>query len=228
MQQRSLGIFIFTFLAIGIARPVAAQQQASGAAQEPAQGPNRIFGVLPNYTTVERDRQPPPITTKQRFQMATFDTFDPFVYPFVGFTAGLAFLEKQEPTWLHASGYFKHYGAAFTDNAVGNMLTTAVVPTIVRQDPRYFVLGEGGFWRRAGYAASRSVVTRGSAGNPQFNISEIGGNTAGAALSNLYYPSSNRSIGDTMQRAAMQVMWDTAANELKEFWPDIRRVMHHH
>jgi len=23
-----------------------------------------------------------------------------------------------------------------------------------------------------------------------------------------------------------QVMWDAASNELKEFWPDIRRTMH--
>jgi hypothetical protein len=194
-----------------------------------AQHDKRIFGVLPNYATVERDEQLPAITAKQRFQLAELDSFDKFVYPFVGFTAGLADRRKQEAAWGGgASGYSRYYAAAFADNTIGNFLTTAIVPTLAKQDPRYFVLGDGGFWRRAGYAASRSVITRGVAGGAQFNVSEIGGNTAGAVLSNLYYPPGTRSVSSTVQRAAMQMLWDTTSNELKEFWPDIRRIWHHH
>jgi len=116
----------------------------------------------------------------------------------------------------------------FTDNTLGNMMTTAAVSAVTRQDPRYFVLGEGGFWHRAAYAASRSVVTRGSGGGRRFNVSEIGGNAIAAALSNLYYPPGSHSTSDTIERGGLQVMWDTAANELKEFWLDIRHALHHH
>jgi hypothetical protein len=79
-------------------------------------------------------------------------------------------------------------------------------------------------WHRVAYAASRSVVTRRrTTGSRRFNVSEIGGNLTAAALENAYYPSSSRSLTSTAGRWGMQVMWDTLANELKEFWPDIRR-----
>ena len=89
------------------------------------------------------------------------------------------------------------------------------------------MLGTGGFWRRAAYAASRSVVTR-RRDRLQFNVSEIGGNAAAAGLSNLYYPADNRSVAATLDRWQTQVMWDTLSNELKEFWPDLRRALLHH
>ena len=175
---------------------------------------------------VENGADVPPITTARRFRIASLSTFDPFVYPFVALTAGIADLRGQEPAWSGGSGYMKHYAVAFTDNAVGNMFTTAIVSTLADQDPRYFVLGTGGFWRRAAYAASRSVVTR-RRDRLQFNVSELGGNAAAAALSNLYYPAPNRSLAATLDRWQTQVMWDTLSNELKEFWPDLRQALLH-
>jgi hypothetical protein len=49
-----------------------------------------------------------------------------------------------------------------------------------------------------------------------------------AAISNLYYPPEARSPADTLTRWGTQIMWDTLSNELKEFWPDIRRKIHRH
>jgi hypothetical protein len=213
--------FVLVF-AVGATVPAGAQEQ-------PPQDPPRIFGVLPNYATVEHDGPLDPITAKQRFRIGALDSFDVFIYPFVGFTAGLAELRKQEPSWQRgAAGYGKYYAAAFADNTIGNMLTTAVVPSMLGQDPRYFVRGEGGFWHRAGYAASRSLVTRGRAGVHQFNVSEIGGNGIAAVVSNLYYPPEERTASETIERWGMQIMWDTLSNEMKEFWPDIRRALHRH
>src|SRR5262245_51146044 len=62
-------------------------------------GGNRMFGVLPNYTTVEKEDDAPPVTTKQTFRMAALGSFDPFVYPFVALTAEAAQLEHQEASW---------------------------------------------------------------------------------------------------------------------------------
>jgi hypothetical protein len=203
--------------------------------EHPADAPNqnydsqgfdksRVFGVLPNYSTVERNTNVPAITTKSTFQMFALGTFDPYVFPFVAFTAELAQLGHDEPSWGYGIGsYGKRYAMAFSDNAIGNFMTTAVAPTLLRTDPRYFVLGEGGFLRRAGYALSRSVVTRTRGGRETFNLSEIGGNLVGAGISNTYHPREDRTVSGTMTRWGMQVMWDTLTNELKEFWPDIRR-----
>jgi hypothetical protein len=97
---------------------------------------------------------------------------------------------------------------------------------MLRQDPRYFESGQGSIVRRVGYAASRIVITRDRSGQRQFNYSELGGNGVAAAISNLYYPSDGRSAVQTLTRWGTQIMWDTLSNELKEFWPDIRRKIH--
>jgi hypothetical protein len=145
------------------------------------------------------------------------------VYPFVGFVATL------NHTYGHGvSGFLKQYPASLADNAIGNFLTSAVMPAALHQDPRYFERGSGTFLGRLGYAASRSVVTRSDAGHPQFNLSEIGGNAVAAGLSNLYYPAADRTVTGTLSRWGMQLMWDTLSNELKEFWPDVRSKLHGH
>ena len=106
----------------------------------------------------------------------------------------------------------------------------AVVPALLKQDPRYFRIAQGGFLKRSGYAVSRIWVTRTDAGHRTFNLSEIGGAGLSSALSNAYYPVADRSWSATATRWASQVMWDAVSNELKEFWPDLSdafsRVFH--
>jgi hypothetical protein len=197
-----------------VARPAVAQEH------------HRIFGVLPNYTTV--DEQPavdaasalgttttsPFISTKQSFELASLSSFDPVVFPFVGLTTALG-------GGSHDSSYRERYERAFADNSIGNFMTTAIVPALTKQDSRYFRSAEGGIVHRLAYAASRSVVTRTRAGRTTFNVSELGGNLAAAGLSNVYYGPADRAVAGTMSRWGSQVMWDTVANELKEFWPDL-------
>ena len=183
----------------------------------------RPFGLLPNYTTVDERSaggapasDQPTISATHSYKIAALSSFDPVVYPFVGFTTSLGGNDH----------YRERYMRAFADNSVGNFMTTAVVPSLTNEDARYFRSGQGGLLRRVAYAASRSVVTRKWSGGSAFNVSEIGGNLAAAGLSNLYYGPADRSVTDTMSRWGTQVMWDTVANELKEFWPDIRRAIH--
>ena len=193
------------------------------------QTPNRLFGVLPNYTTVEDHTTVPPITTKATFRMAAQNSFDPFVFPFVGVVAAVAQAGNQDKSLGQgAAAYGKRYATALADNSIGSFLTTAIFPAVLRQDPRYFASGKGSILRRVGYAASRSVITRDRSGQRQFNYAEIGGNGVAAAISNLYYPPDGRSPADTLTRWGTQIMWDTLSNELKELWPDIRRKIHRH
>jgi hypothetical protein len=182
--------------------------------------PDRVFGVLPNYSTVEGNRQVPPITAGQAFHMAALNSFDPYVFPFVGVVAALGVGQG-------GTNYTRRYATALADNSIGNFMTSAVLPSLLHQDPRYFELGAGSFWHRAGYAASRSLVTRSRSGGAQFNVSEIGGNGIAAMISNAYYQPADRNALGVLSRWGSQVMWDTLSNELKEFWPDVRRKLHH-
>lgn len=117
--------------------------------------------------------------------------------------------------------------AALADHAARTFLTTAVMPLVLRQDVRYFEAEKGSIARRIGSAASRSVITRGRSGARQFNASEIGGSAIAAGLSNLYYTPAERTVAGTLTRWGTQLIWDTVSNEMKEFWPDIRRTLHH-
>jgi hypothetical protein len=186
-----------------------------------AQSSGRIFGVMPNYGTVEGTSAVPPLSAREKFVLALRNNSDPYVYSAVGVVAGL---RQQYGGGL--TGYFKQYAATFTDNSSSNLLTSAALPSLLHQDPRYFERRSGSVLRRVTYAASRTAITRSDAGRPQFNFSEVGGVAIAAGLANFYYPAVDRTFTGTMSRYASQITLDTLANELREFWPDLRDRLH--
>jgi len=102
-------------------------------------------------------------------------------------------------------------------------MTEAVVPALLKEDPRYFRLGTGGILKRTGYAVSRIWVTRTDAGGRTFNFSEIAGAGLSSAISNVYYPQEDRTLSKNLNRWGTMVAEDTVFNLLKEFWPDMRQ-----
>jgi hypothetical protein len=183
----------------------------------------RIFGVLPNYRTAEASIPFTPLTARQKYTIAFKDSFDWPVYPTSALFATLYQLENQNPSFGQGmSGYAQRFAAAYGDQMIGNMMTEAIVPSLLHEDPRYFRLGEGSGWSRARYAATRIFVTRTDSGHSRFNFSEWGGNAAAAALSNAWYPDT-RTVSDNAQKLLIQCATDAFSNELKEFWPDVKR-----
>lgn len=199
-----------------------------GMAQKPdelAKEDKHILGVIPNYKTVPSAKDVfVPLSIKEKFKLASDDSFDPFVIPIVGMYAGISQVGHQTPSWgLGTKGYAKRYAASFVDSTDGNFMTEAILPTLLRQDPRYFRLGEGGVGKRVAYSLTRVLVTRTDSGKNSFNLSEVAGNFASGAVSNLYYPQEGRGIWPTTRRGAQQTMFDAVFNVLKEYWPDIRK-----
>jgi hypothetical protein len=188
-----------------------------------------IFGVVPNYNAVnDPNHSFEPLTPRAKFKLAAQDSFDPFSWVIAGIFAGEAQAQNQHPEYGQgAQGYAKRYGGAFADGAIADYMTDAIFPSILHQDPRYFRLGEGGKLHRIGYAMTRTLITRTDSGRTQFNYSEVGGSLSAAALSNLYYPASDRTAGSTMSRFAVNVVSDAGFNVLKEFYPDMRRKFFH-
>jgi len=181
-----------------------------------------MFYVMPNYLTVDNQSQVPPISWKEKFAITAKGTFDPYEFGIVGVVAGIRQAENAYPGFGQgASGYAKRYGAAFADQVDGNIMSGAVFPSILRTDPRYFRRAKGRFGRRFGYAISRVLVTRKDSGGNMFNIPEFGGNATAIAISNVYYPASDRSFTSSLSGFTVQMGIDAFGNELKEFWPDI-------
>ncbi len=125
------------------------------------------------------------------------------------------------------AGYGRRLGTSYGDQAIGNMMTEAIFPSLLREDPRYFIRGRGGVWSRLFYAASRVVVTRTDAGGRRFNFSELLGNGTMVAISNAYY-TDGRTVGDNFARLGQQIGVDALSQILKELWPDFKRHLTHH
>jgi hypothetical protein len=123
--------------------------------------------------------------------------------------------------------------AIFADQADENLWVEFLLPVATRQDPRYYTLGRrtanghNGPLKRAGYAVSRLFITRRDSGGNTFNISEVGGAGAAAAISNLYYPSQERTWTKTYQRWLLNASLDGMTVVFREFWPDINHAIFH-
>jgi len=195
----------------------------SQAVVEQAPPDKRVLGVLPNYRTANETAVYTPITTKQKFTIASKDSFD---YPLMllgAAVAGIGQLSNSNPSFGQgAAGFGRRFGTSYADQAIGNMMTEGIFPSLLHEDPRYFRRGHGSTWSRTFYAATRVFVTRTDAGNWRFNFSEVLGNATGVAISNAYYPD-NRTAGANIEKLGQQIGIDAASQILKEFWPDIKR-----
>jgi hypothetical protein len=190
---------------------------------------DRLFKVLPNFLTLEDAKQQPPLATGEKFKVVARGSFDYVIFPWYGLLAGISQAEKSEPGYGHgAAGYGKRYGAAFADTTTEAFMVGAVLPSLLRQDPRFYQSRNGRFLHRLGYAVSRIVITRTDSGAEQFNYSEIFGSAISAGISTYsYHPRSDRTLPNTVGVWSTQVGYDTISNVIKEFWPDIRRMISH-
>ncbi len=185
---------------------------------------DRILWIFPNYRTVDEAGSLPRITAREKLTIATRDSFDPYAFPIAGMFAGIAYVRDTDSSWGSGTDrYGKLYFAALADQTMSNMMSETAFPILLHQDPRYFRLGRGGFWHRAGYAASRLFVTRNDSAEAEFNYSEFGGNAVMAGVGNVYYPRVDRTLGNTAARYGTQLAFDLIANLAKEFWPDAKR-----
>ena len=205
-------------------------QTSEGTKDQKNQGTSndRLFFALPNFLTLENSAHVPPLTAGQKFKVATRSSFDYVQYPWYAALAAISQAENSEPAYGQgAEGYAKRFGTAFADGTIENYMVNAVVPSVLRTDPRYYQLGKGTFVHRTGYALSRLFITRTDSGHNTFNFGEIMGSGMGAAISTYsYHPAADQTFSNTASVWGTQVAYDAIRIVLNEFWPDIRRHYH--
>ena len=184
---------------------------------------HRILGIIPNYRTFPSLDNYKPLTTAEKFKIASEDSLDRGTFALAALFGGLGQLTDANKSFGQgAAGFGRYFGASYGDLLIGNYMTEAVYPSILHQDPRYFRRGTGSGRSRFGYAISQIFWTHRDAGGTQFNYSEWLGNSTAVAVSNAYYRD-ERSAGSAISKLAMQVGVDAIGNVLKEFWPDLQR-----
>lgn len=202
-----------TEVKVGLTVPEIAEEEIK------VQEKQRVLGVIPNfYVTYVPNAAP--LTPKQKFALAWKTTIDPVTFGIVGVVAGIQQSQNAFSGYGQGgSGYAKRYGAAYADLTSGTFIGAAILPSLLKQDPRYFYKGTGSKRSRLFYALANAVICKGDNGRWQTNYSSIVGSLAAGGISNLYYPASDRRGATlTFESALIGIGASGAANIIEEFF----------
>lgn len=187
-------------------------------AEVKAEEKQRVFGLIPNfYVTYVSD--PTPLDTKQKFELAWRTAIDPVT---LGLTGAIAMVQQSQNDFSGygqgAQGYGKRFGAVYADTTISTFVGSAILPSLLKQDPRYFYKGSGNKGSRILYAIANSVICKGDDKRWQPNYSNIIGNFAAGAISNLYYPAQSRAGATlTLENGLVGIGASAATNLIEEF-----------
>jgi hypothetical protein len=183
----------------------------------------RVFGVMATFNTTN-NKDALPLTPGQKYQLFLKSATDPWPFVLTAFSAGIDQAQGSFPEYGGGiGGYAKRYGADYTTYFVGNFFGNAVLPSLWHEDPRYFQKGTGSGTSRALWAASSTIWCKRDNGTWGPNYANIIGNLMGAAVSNVYYPQSDRTVAGTFERGITVSAEGIVGAEVIEFWPDIVR-----
>ena len=177
----------------------------------------RVLGILPNfYVSYVHDAFP--LNSKQKFELAWKSTIDPVTIILTAATAGIEQARNDFSGYGQgAQGYGKRFGAAYADAAIGTFIASAILPSLLKQDPRYFYKGTGSKRSRILYAIANLAVCKGDNKRWQPNYSNILGSLAAGGISNLYYPAKDRGATLTFENAFIGIGAGAVVNLAQEF-----------
>lgn len=177
----------------------------------------RILGVIPNFY-ISYIPDAAPLNARQKFQLALKSTIDPVTFVITGATAGIEqATDEFNGFGQGAQGYAKRYGAAYADTVIGTFIGSAILPSLLKQDPRYFYKGTGTVRSRFFYAVANAVICKGDNGHWQPNYSAVLGGFAAGGISTLYYPSEHNESDLVVENTLIGIGATAAANVLQEF-----------
>jgi hypothetical protein len=201
-----------TEVRVGLTREEIAQDQVRD------QEKQRVLGIIPNFY-VSYVPNAAPLTSKQKFELAWKSTVDPITFVGVGALAGAYHATNRWKDYGQgAQGYAKRYGAEYANVAAGTFIGGAVLPSLLKQDPRYFYRGKGSKKSRLLYALSSAFICKSDNGQWQPNYSNVGGYFAAGGLSYLYYPANDRHGASLLFSSVLIRLGETtAASIFQEF-----------
>ena len=176
----------------------------------------RVLGVVPNFY-ISYDPDAEPLTTKLKFKLALKVSSDPATTAGIAMIAGAKQAANTPNYRQGAEGYGERFGATAADGFSDIMIGGAILPSLLHQDPRYFYQGTGTTGSRIRHAMLNPFIARGDNGTRQPNYSSLGGDLASSAISNIYYPNSNRGAGPVLGNFAIGTAERVGASLAQEF-----------
>ena len=216
-QDKNLGEIKLRILAVERAVTVSYSSKEVAAQQLKAEEHQRVLGFIPNiYVTYEP--HPEPLTTKMKFHLAYKSLTHPVFSARVAVWAGVQQARDNPHEWQQGTeGYGKRLGAGFADAVTGDLISNAILPSLLHQDPRYFYRGSGTKRSRAWHAILAPFVCQGDNGKLQPNYSQWGGSLIGYSISSAYYPSSDRTAGHVFEAFGIDMGLHVVGSLAQEF-----------
>ena len=162
----------------------------------------RILGIIPNFYVVY-DHNVEPLSTKLKYKLAIKSATDVVALGgamFIGAIDQAADTPAYVQGW---KGYGQRVGANYADAASDVIIGGAILPSMLHQDPRYFYQGTGTKKSRFWHAVQAPFICRGDDGKNEFNYSSIGGDLISGALTEVYFPPSDRGPGLVFSQAGV-------------------------
>ena len=192
-------------------------QEQVAAQQVKIQEQQRVFGVIPNFY-VTYERQPAPLTSKLKFQLALKALSDPVTLAGFGLNAAIYQAVGYPSGYGQGWGaYGQRLGATFAGGYSKILLGDAVFASVLHQDPRYFYQGTGTTRSRLLHALATPIITRGDNGRREINWSEILGDLSSGAIAETYYPRQDRGAGIVVRSALIGAGGRAALGSVQEF-----------
>ncbi len=206
----------------GQTTPETKEQKAERAKRElEAEEKQRLLGVVPMFN-VQSNANAAPLTSKQKYQLFFKSSTDWYQFAITAIDGGLSMGGNEYPAYGEGvEGFAKYWGAAYADTFDGNLWGNAILTSWWKEDPRYYRMGHGNFFKRTGYSALTTIWCKRDKGNWGPNYANVAGNFIGGTISNLYYPKSSRGVELTLGRGASVTYEGIVGAEIAEFWPDI-------
>jgi hypothetical protein len=204
-------------------------QEEKAEEQIKEQEKQRLLGVVPMFNITYRN-DAVSLTAKQKMSLAFRSAIDPVTFAAAIGVAGWGEIINSDTDngfgW-GADGFAKRAGAKYLDAFDGTMIGNGILPSLLHQDPRYFRLGHGSTTHRALYAVAAAFICKhDNTGKWEPNYSNVGGNLAAGAISNLYYPTET-GWSTTIINGMVVTAEGAVGAVFQEFWPDIsRKVLH--
>jgi hypothetical protein len=216
-EQRQLPNIVLSLAGTSSNVEVTASQSQIAEAQLHEELHQRALGIFPNFYS-SYIWNAAPLNSRQKFVLALRSTIDPVNFLGTAAIAGAEQAVNHYPAYGQgAQGYAKRYGATYADDFDARMIGSALLPSLLHQDPRYFYKGRGTIRARFLYAVKSAVITRGDNGQLQPNYSYVLGSFASGAIANAYHPASDRGLGLTIGNGFINIAGHAAEDVIREF-----------
>ena len=216
-QNKTIPEIKLRILAVQRAVTVSYSSKEVATQQLKAEEQQRVLSFIPNMYVVY-EPHPEPLTARMKFHLAYKSLTNPFFFARTAAWAGVQQARDDPSEWHQgARGYGKRLGAGFADAVTGSLISNAILPSLLHQDPRYFYQGSGTKKSRALHAMLAPLVCKGDNGAWQPNYSQWGGSLIGYSISSAYYPSSDRTAGHVFQTFGIDMGLHVVGSLAQEF-----------